>query len=330
MKIAVAFGAEAQLNTVEEQAEDNGWILAKDFRLHLYPSDMRAGHERKLDPLPPGVTLHRIYSDFLGYLFKHTRAYFEDRIMDGGQKWERCSSTMEVVIAHPNGWGIQEQAFLRSAAVSAGFSTTDQASSKIQFVSEAEASTHFCIHHTNLGNNLRPGINFAVCDAGRSTVETTLYSVISVRPTLELEERSSECIQGGGIFVDLELEKFLRRTLTGAGLDPEDVEDYTKTGVKEFKNLVKRSFWDETIDQLIQIAGTRFNNAALRIRRGHMTLSGSTIKQFFDVCVKDIIGSVDKQLMSLSARVCDYAPPVTVSDMYALDILALVGEHIRG
>jgi hypothetical protein len=62
---------------------------------------------------------------------------------------------MEVVIAHPNGWGIREQAFLRTAAVNAGFAAPDKASSKIRFVTEAEASVHYCIHHTNLGSRLQ-------------------------------------------------------------------------------------------------------------------------------------------------------------------------------
>ncbi|KAJ1303451.1 hypothetical protein OPQ81_011640 [Rhizoctonia solani] len=283
-KKAVSFGAEAQLFTTEEKAEDNGWVLARYFKLHLHPSDMQARHELKLDDLPPGVTLRQIYSDFLGYLLKHTRAFFEDRILDGKQIWERYSPTMEVVIAHPNGWGIREQAFLRSAAVSAGFATADLAPAKVRFVTEAEASVHFCIHHTNLGNVLQPGTNFAVCDAGGSTVDTTLYSVKSARPILKLEEkRASACVQAGAIFVDFEAEKFFRRTLASAGLSREDVADYTKTGVKDFENFAKRAFHDEAAEQSVAVAHTRFNNTAIRARRGRLTLSGSKIKEFFDM-----------------------------------------------
>ncbi|GAB1520855.1 hypothetical protein RhiTH_003944 [Rhizoctonia solani] len=298
---ATAFGAEAQLPTVEEQAEDNGWVLAKYFKLHLHPSDMQAKHELKLDELPPGVTLRQIYSDFLGYLLKHTRSFFEDRILDGKQIWSRYSPTMEVVIAHPNGWGIREQAFLRSAAVAAGFATTDQAPAKVRFVTEAEASVHFCIHHTNLGTVLKPGTNFAVCDAGGSTVDTTLYSVTSMRPILKLkEERASACVQAGAIFVDFEVEKHLRKTLTNAGLSSEDVVEYTKAGVKDFEGFAKRAFRDETIEQSIAVAHTRFNNTAIRARRGRMSFPGSTIKEFFDVCVKEITASVDQQINGLN------------------------------
>ncbi|KAL5632506.1 hypothetical protein ACGC1H_005453 [Rhizoctonia solani] len=299
-KKAVSFGAEAQLYTTEEQAEDNGWILAKYFKLHLHPSDMQTKHELKLDPLPPGVSLRQIYSDFLGYLLKHTKTYFEDRILDGKSIWERHSPDMEVIIAHPNGWGLREQQFLRSATIAAGFSTPDQASSKVRFVTEAEASVHFCIHHTNLGDVLRPGMNFAVCDAGGSTVDSTLYSVNAARPILKLEEkRASACVQAGAIFVDFEVERFLRKTLTNVGLSSDDVTDYTKAGVKDFESFAKRAFKDETAEQSVAIAHTRFNNASIRTRRGRMTMSGSTVKEFFDVCVKEITASVDQQIDGL-------------------------------
>ncbi|CAE6485276.1 unnamed protein product [Rhizoctonia solani] len=294
---AVSFGAEAQLYNIEEQAEDNGWVLAKHFKLHLHPDDMKNKYDLKLDALPPGVGLRQIYSDFLGYLLKHTKSYFWDRILDGKRIWERYSPTMEVVIAHPNGWGIREQTFLRTAAVTAGFSTTDKVQSKVRFVTEAEASVHFCIHRTNLGNVLRPGTNFAVCDAGGSTVDTTLYSVASASPTLKLEEkRASACVQAGAIFVDYELEKYLGRTLVNAGLDPRDIEDFTKTGLKDFESFAKRTFRDETAEYAILLAQTRLNNPAIRTRRGRMTVPGSEIQNFFDMCLDEIKRSVDQQL----------------------------------
>ncbi|KEP53958.1 heat shock 70 kDa protein 12A [Rhizoctonia solani 123E] len=299
-KKAVSFGAEAQLYTTEEQAEDNGWFLAKYFKLHLHPRDMQTKHELKLDhvALPPGVSLRQIYSDFLGYLLNHTRTYFEDRILDGKSIWERHSPAMEVIIAHPNGWGLREQHFLRQATTEAGFSTSDQASRKIRFVTEAEASVHFCIHHTSLGNVLRPGMSFAVCDAGGSTVDSTLYLVTAVRPILKLEEkRASACVQAGAIFVDFEVEKFLRKTLANVGLSEDDVDDYTKAGVKDFETVGKQLFGGELeTGQNIRISHVRFNNATIGVRRGHMKLSSSTIKGFFDACVKEITGSVDQQL----------------------------------
>lgn len=65
-------------------------------------------------------------------------------------------STMQIVIAHPNGWGIREQGVLRNAAAEAKLSSEDDAPSRITFVSEAEASLHFCL-------NSEPAPSFRVC-----------------------------------------------------------------------------------------------------------------------------------------------------------------------
>ncbi|KAG8712295.1 hypothetical protein FRC11_000513, partial [Ceratobasidium sp. 423] len=154
-KKAVSFGAEALSSEIEEQAEENHWSLAKYFKLNLHPDDMRARHDLRLELLPPGVPLRQIYSDFMGYLLLNTQSYFEDRIVDGRRIWQRYKPEMDVIIAHPNGWGIREQTFLRNAAVDAKLVGASQAASKIRFVTEAEASVHFCIYHTNLGNRLQ-------------------------------------------------------------------------------------------------------------------------------------------------------------------------------
>ncbi|KAF8606746.1 hypothetical protein BDV93DRAFT_488628 [Ceratobasidium sp. AG-I] len=300
-KKAVSFGAEALSHTAEINAEDNGWTLAKYFKLHLHPKNLQSKHRLTLDPLPPGVSLHQIYADFLGYLLKHTKSFFEDRILDGEQIWTRYQSKMKVVIAHPNGWGLREQTFLREAAVEAGFADGASARANIRFVTEAEASVHFCIYHTNLGERLQTGMNFVVCDAGGSTVDTTVYSVASARPVLKLKEkRASACVQAGAIFVDVDAEKYLRAVFCNAQLSSDDVDEYTKSGIKDFEGFAKRAFRDATEEHRITIGSVRFNNSALNTRRGRMTLPGSTIKSLFNLCTEEIVTSVDQQIKDLN------------------------------
>ncbi|KAF8594083.1 hypothetical protein BDV93DRAFT_183817 [Ceratobasidium sp. AG-I] len=297
---AVSFGAEALSPHAEEEAEDRDWKLAKYFKLHLHPADLTAKHGLELEPLPNNVPLAQIYADFLKYLLEHTQTYFEDHILDGKKIWQTYKSTLEVIIAHPNGWGTKEQAFLRSAAVAAGFSSSSNADTRVHFVTEAEASVHFCIFHTSLGTQLKPGTSFAVCDAGGSTVDTTVYSVNDTNP-LRLEEvRASDCVQAGAIFIDGEAKRYLTQTLRNAGLADEDVEEYVSRGVKDFETNAKRAFRDITVDQSIEVAGTRLNNVAIRTRRGRMNVSGPTIKTFFDFCLGQILSSVETQLESTS------------------------------
>ncbi|KAH7336828.1 hypothetical protein B0J17DRAFT_707236 [Rhizoctonia solani] len=300
-KEAVSFGAEALSPQAEENAEDHGWQLARYFKLHLHPATMRSEHGLTLDPLPPGISLLRVYSDFLGYLLRHTQQFFEDRTIDGKLIWQKHRSTMQFIIAHPNGWGIREQAFLRTAATTAGLVTNTTAATCVRFVTEAEASVHFCIYHTNLGSRLQPGMKFAVCDAGGSTVDTTAYSVLSTRPLLELEEAcASACVQAGAIFVNATAERFIKRTLKNATLPEEDVVDYAKRGVQDFERVLKRQFSGDAESKSVAVAGSRVNYPGIGIRRGHMALPGATIQSFFDICVKEIISSVDQQIQGLN------------------------------
>ncbi|CAE6514458.1 unnamed protein product [Rhizoctonia solani] len=131
-KKAELFGSEALSRDGREIAEGNGWFLVEHFKLHLQPKELRKP-DMKLKLLPPGITLAQIYSDFLGYLLKHTKAFVEKRIPLGKQIWEKHKHTMEVVIAHPNGWDTLQHAFLRKAAIDSGFVDSDKADVQVQF-----------------------------------------------------------------------------------------------------------------------------------------------------------------------------------------------------
>lgn len=52
------------------------------------------------------------------------------------------------------------------------------------------------------------------------------------------------------------------------------MEEYTACGIKDFKVYALKAFESTERDYSIQIAGSRFNNAELKVRRGRMVLSG--------------------------------------------------------
>lgn len=154
-----------------QDARDKGWQLAKHFKLHLHPETMRSSNQLQIDgrlaifillwfgddrvhsssELPSGIPLGQIYGDFMSYLLKHTREFFEDRVIAGDSVWKDYFESSDIIIAHPNGWGVNEQDFLRRAAIRAGFPDPEYSTAKIRFVTEAEASVHFCLFHANLG-----------------------------------------------------------------------------------------------------------------------------------------------------------------------------------
>lgn len=153
--VARAFGAEARQTKILNQAEDEKWCLAEHFKLHLHPTTMRAKGGIKVNPLPPGVSLEQIYADFFRYLFKHVKAFFQDREINGPQIWRRLERNIELVVAHPNGWGAHEQAFLRNTCVQAGLVSAAQAQARVKMITEGEASVHFVMVHGDMEHRLQ-------------------------------------------------------------------------------------------------------------------------------------------------------------------------------
>jgi hypothetical protein len=152
-----AFGAQAQ-NIDAEEAEEKGWKLAQNFKLHLHPKTMTAQNPISLDPLPPGVTIEKIYVDFFTYVCQHTQKFFEEREVQGKSIWQRLKgeNRIEFVIAHPNGWTLSEQVFLRKVVFksASGFVSKEPTSLTVYLIAEAEASVHFMILHGGLEKSL--------------------------------------------------------------------------------------------------------------------------------------------------------------------------------
>ncbi|CUA69013.1 hypothetical protein RSOLAG22IIIB_08263 [Rhizoctonia solani] len=294
---AVSFGSEALTPQIEEKAKENGWKPVKYFTVHLHPPHLAAQHDQKPDPLPFTVPLNQVYSDFLEYLLQCTQSYFENHIIDGKRIWKQFQPIIQVVLTLNRGYGNREKAFLRLAVIKAGFANANDAATRVHFVYEAEATVRSYIIHSEVESKLLvPDSIFILCSAGRSKVETTLYSIKSANPIRIEETCAPKYVKAGGLYVDVAAERYLRKMLKDAGLSPEKIEEYVTRGVNNFKLKLKRAFKDPTMDQSIEIAGTRYNNTAIRARRGRITLRGAEVKRFFDPCVDKILESINSQL----------------------------------
>ena len=111
--------------------------------------------------LPKGKTIIDVYADFMGYLFESAKALFKTSEPSGDLRWDSISNNIELVLTHPNGWGGQQQAQLRTAAVKAHIvPDTPAGRSSVHFVTEGEASFSFCATRTEAGRNLKVGPTF--------------------------------------------------------------------------------------------------------------------------------------------------------------------------
>ncbi|KAG9076715.1 hypothetical protein FS749_011475, partial [Ceratobasidium sp. UAMH 11750] len=297
----VKYGAEA-FNLDADDAHEQGFSLAKYFKLHLHPSEMAPASGFRLEPLPVGLTVHRVYVDYFRYLFQQTQTFFQDRTLLGHETWRFLYPTMDVVIAHPNGWGLREQVVLRTAATEAGWSTLERSRRQIWFVTEAEASVRFCLDSSQTFSALLPGMNLIVCDAGGSTVDTTVYKVTETRPMLRLEEvKPSACIQAGATFVDDAFEDYMRWGLRGIGLDGEDVDSYAKDALEDFTSFTKRNFNGTEEMFSIRIGNRRLNIPSICVRSGRLQLAGPIVRSMFDACVSRIVTSVSAQALGVES-----------------------------
>lgn len=119
------------------------------FKLRLRPKDLPfTFNNADLGPLPPGKTVDNIYTDFYGYLLKCCKYFIKE--VHPTYSWGNLMSSAEFIICHPNGWKGSQQNRMRQAAIEASLApNTNEGRNRIRFVTEGEASLHYCIeeHH---------------------------------------------------------------------------------------------------------------------------------------------------------------------------------------
>jgi hypothetical protein len=104
----------------------------------------------QIPQLPPKKTLVQLFADFMSYLNGCAKSYVEESHPNGVALWTTLERHgINYVFAHPNGWEGPQQQQMRQAAVLAGLIPQSELSNldRIAFVTEGEASLHFCEHY---------------------------------------------------------------------------------------------------------------------------------------------------------------------------------------
>jgi hypothetical protein len=149
----------------------------------------------EIPELPKGVTLERVYVEFLKYVYKVTQTYFVNGTPNGSNIWNRLRDTIIIILCTPNGWDVAQHTFLRNVAIKAGLVGESDANGRLEFITEGEASVHYSLAQTKAISWLVKGKLFVVTDAGGSTVDSTLYQCKSTDPLILEEVCASECVQ---------------------------------------------------------------------------------------------------------------------------------------
>ncbi|KAF5321822.1 hypothetical protein D9619_002184 [Psilocybe cf. subviscida] len=289
-----AVGAEAMREGIYEQAEDEEWVKAEWFKLHLR-SKIAPGAGKQvtndIPPLPPGKTVVDVFADFLSYLYECAAAYIKDTDVNGAALWDSVEGQIDFVLSHPNGWEGTQQNEMRKAAIQAGLvSDTPTGHARLSFVTEGEASLHYAIQ-----NGLPPAATKArngvvIVDAGGGTIDVSSYRSIS-KDTFE-EVAVPQCHFNGSVFVNIYAQEFLSNFLEESQflLDLDHI-------VRCFDKTTKLRFRDDKEAQYIKFGSMRDNDALYNIRYGQLKLNGasSDVALFFEKSIKCIVQAVISQ-----------------------------------
>ncbi|PCH36683.1 hypothetical protein WOLCODRAFT_157381 [Wolfiporia cocos MD-104 SS10] len=288
-----ACGAEAKLPQVVDKAEDEGWTLVEWFKLHLRPTSLKSEEaiRARIPPLPWGKTVIDVFADFLQYLFSCTQKYIVGTHANGESLWASVESRIEFVLSHPNGWEGNQQTKMRRAAAQGGLVPDTQAGhSRIHFVTEGEASMHFCINSGFATETLQCGSGIMVVDAGGGTVDISTYKFSALSPLAIEEVVAPDCIMQGSTTINVRARVFLENKLQNSSYkdDIGAMMDYFDKSTKPiFKSCNDTSY--------IKFGTMKCNDPAVGIRRGQMLLTGSEVVEFFEPSITLIVDTVLEQ-----------------------------------
>ncbi|KAG6901746.1 hypothetical protein C0995_008311 [Termitomyces sp. Mi166 len=265
-----AVGAEALKEDLESMVEEEGWTKAEWFKLHLRPSSY-ASATQKITPLPKNKTVLDVFSDFLGYLYKCAQSYIQETHANGVHLWTSFKDHIEFILTHPNGWEGAQQSQLRKAAIRAGLiPDTPKGRTRVHFVTEGEASLHFCVQSGLTIEALNSEEGIIIVDAGGGTVDISAYGHDSNATGLSFQEISTpQCFFQGSIFVTDRARAFLDDLLQDSKF-AEDVDHITRC----FDKTTKLRFRSIEEPYFIKFGTSRDKDFSLGIRSGQLKLQG--------------------------------------------------------
>jgi len=289
-----AFGGEALQESVIEKAEDEEWVKVEWWKLHLRPKNMASNHvsDQDIPPLPPNMTALQILSDFMGYLFQCTKTYIQETHASGRDMWTSFENNIDFVLSHPNGWEGPQQTQIRRAAVLAGLvPDSPEGQTRIQLVTEGEASLHFCLSTEKTTGSFKEDQGVMIIDAGGGTVDVSSYYMTTSPATFQ-EIAPAECRLQGAVFVTRRAQQFLAVKLAGSKFGtPEDIAQMTI----EFDKTTKLRFSNPTEPSYIRFGTVRDRDLAFGIKSGQLKLPGTDVATLFEPSAAAIVEAVENQ-----------------------------------
>ncbi|PBK86333.1 hypothetical protein ARMGADRAFT_1086505 [Armillaria gallica] len=290
-----AAGAEAMSENVNDKIEEEGWVRCEKFKLHLRPPAKDAKSDninQAISPLPPGKDVITLFADFYGYLFECARTFIQQTHPSGMTFWTSIEDSIEFILSHPNGWEGRQQEQMRKAVVQGGLVSDDTKNTRVHFVTEGEASLHFCIQK-GLSSHVKEGEGIIIVDAGGGTVDISSYTSILTGDSEKYSFREIAapfCDFSGSIFVTQRARTHIDSKLKNSKFY-DDIGHITEC----FDKSTKLRFKDSADPAFVKFGSLRDKDAACDIRSGQLKLKGTDVATFFEPSITSITKAIDAQ-----------------------------------
>ncbi|EKM53451.1 uncharacterized protein PHACADRAFT_148058 [Phanerochaete carnosa HHB-10118-sp] len=297
-----AAGAEAASPSMRLEAEDRDLVKVEWWKLHLCPEALKTEELRqRLRPLPLGKDVISIFADMLRYLLSCTRTYIIESTLTGESIWNSVVDRIEVVLGHPNGWEGSQQAKMRRAAIMAGLVPDNaEGHARVHFVTEGEASMHFCIERGLATHVLKDGETVIVVDAGGGTIDLTTYTFVTSAPIVMEEVAPPDCIVEGSAQVNDRAKTFLTAKLAKSQYG--NSEDITCM-IDSFETIAKPTFRSDQDRSWIRFGSTRDKDPEFGIKSGQLVLEGHELAAFFAPSIARTIDAIHAQRLASSKAI---------------------------
>ncbi|KDQ59135.1 hypothetical protein JAAARDRAFT_192677 [Jaapia argillacea MUCL 33604] len=294
--IVRAVGEEARQYCESGEAEENGWIKVEWFKLHLRPKAMGPSQieDERIPPLPENRTVVDVLGDFLAYLYGCAKDFIQKTHGAGEQILQSVQDDTVFVLGHPNGWEGAQQAKMRQAAVCAGLvPDTSEGHSRVSFVTEGEASLHYCVNNGLSSDVIKAGSNVMIVDCGGGTIDLSSFSFKAIAPISVEEIAPTGCRLQGAVFVTQRAYDYLlNERLKGSSFDdPQDIQHI----VDCFEKTIKRRFKSSDETAYIRFGTARDDDPDFDVKRGVLRLNGPEVSALFEPSLEAIFGAIEEQ-----------------------------------
>ncbi|KAL1700708.1 hypothetical protein EV121DRAFT_283186 [Schizophyllum commune] len=288
-----AAGAETMQEDIIEMALEEGWARAEWFKLHLRPRELGSDQAlATLPPLPPNKSVVDVFADFLAYLFTCARTYIQETHPGGVRFWTSIAQNIDFVLTHPNGWEGYQQAQMREAAVQAGLvADTDEGKARVSFVTEGEASLHFCLSKGLIVEGMKDGKGVIIVDAGGGTVDLSAYAQVKTGGSISYTEVApAQCLFKGSIMVKRNAQAYIEGRLRNSKFS-----DRSGDIVDAFDKSTKLTFKSAKTSAYVKFGGMNDVDTAYDVRGGKLVIPGAEVAKFFQPTVTAISQAVLRQ-----------------------------------